>query len=800
MLSLFDSITVPGLEKVTVYRDDDDAYRFYVMPSTPRLARDDDGELLLQLMIYARDVDSLPPDQLEAQRGWIAASVELRLTPAEEQTVRDHLRGLLEQQWHPWFLRLFGMEWGARREPVLTLPAEWISGVVTLSIPTPGGASTVATSKPSLISTNVATLAGDLGQDASELLRQAVLKGGLPMAVSYTDLTFVARIPSISVHIWGDRHAFMREQLKRFREEHRQENVTHIDAGFIDWTARDVRDSVEEHTTFEQFAEDHPEIHFEIDDADYRNDPQAAELRKSFEDMALKLFSDTVVPAMMSDLKTLLGSQSQGAPDPSKPETIPADGFEKHFDSTVDIRMSKSSVVTVAKNPNGALARDLTPEQITKAVQYLDLSDPYFRELFLRVHANVNFETDPVFGLKVNVVYDEQDEQMSRVVKGSSSMLFTSSDQIQTFRQILARGADGATKDGYAYWSEIIYKETGQTIRVPATGTLPGTGSELVISYRSLGFVKVVATLGPQPAEVASVRVAFRYPRSTAATGSQSFELNTKTPTATFFTYVGHPGEPDPYTYQLTYVLADGQQMDLPEQTSRSESLAIGSPFESRIATTFVAQADFTVVDKIILDATYADPTNDLTLTHHAELASNGASDSWSVALRDPTRTGYTYSVLVLYKNGSSESKGPFPGTLGTTMPVGVGATAALEVLVVPNLDAGSPPAVVQVAYDDAPSGVHQTQNLTLGPTDAPATFRVLLRDPNARTYRYRIQILGSATKPAWDSGWRESSDTVLLVRADSPLPAPPGPPPTPGPQPSSTAPASAVTPTTPNG
>ncbi|MFZ2516714.1 MAG: hypothetical protein WAW82_13715 [Candidatus Lutibacillus vidarii] len=800
MLSFFDSLTVPGLEKVTVYRDDEDAYRFYVMPSTPRLAKDDGGELLFQLMIYARDVANLPPDQLEAQRGWIAASVELRLTDEEEKTVRDYLKTVITAGNHLWFARFFRLR-EQNVEPKITLPPEWISGDVQLSMPTPGGTSTISTSKPSLISTNVATLSGDLSQDSSELLRQAVLKGGLPLAVSYLDLAFVARIPAITIRIHGDRSAFLEETIQRYQITHTTVHREEVDLGLISWTYEYWTQWTENHTSLEAFRKDTQSITIEIEDNDYRTEPEYVAMRAKFEDMALKIFTENVVPTIMNDVsaqfeaarKALAGPEDKPAPPTS------VQHLTSTITGTVDITLSKSAVVQLKKSPNGALARDLTPEQITKAVQYLDLSDPYFKELFLRVHANVNFATDPVFGLKVNVEYEQQDEQMNRVVKGSRSMLFTSADQVQTFRQILARGSDGATKDEYRYWSEIIYKETGQTIRVPATGTLPGKGTELVISYRSLGFVKVIATLAPQPPEVASVKVAFTYPRSTAASATQSFELSTASPTATYFTYVGHSGEPDPYTYQLTYVLTDGQQMDLPPVTGRAESLTVGSPFESRITATFVAQADFSVVDKIILDATYADESHDLRLTHHAELASNGASDTWSVALRDPTKTGFTYTTLVLYKNGSSETQESKPGTLGTTVPVGVGASSALEVMLVPNLDAAHPSAVVQLAYDDAASGVHQNQNYTIGWQDQPTTFRVLLRDPNARTYRYRIQLLATATFAGWDSGWRDATDTVLLVRPDPAAgqPTPPVTPPTP-PTPPVTPPTPPTPPVTP--
>lgn len=795
MLSFFDSITVPGLEKVTVYRDDEDAYRFYVMPSTPRIARDDSGELLLQLLIYARNVDTLPADQLEAQRGWIAASVELRLTPEEDQAVRAYLRDLVNAGRHRWYGLFFRLDLSPR-EPKITLPPEWIAGDVSISLPTPGGTSTVATSKPSLISTNVATLAGDLSQDSSELLRRAVLSGGLPMAVNYTDLTFVARIPAITVRIHGDRSAFLREQVQRYQVTHTQVDRTTVDFGFLEFTYEYWRTWTTNHTSIDQFRSDTQAITLEIEDSDFRTEPEYVAIKAKFEEMALKIFTESVVPSIMSDVsKQFDAARAAITPDPSKPAPpCSVQTLVSNISGSVDMTLSKSTVVQLKKNPNGALAKDLTPEQIAKAVSYMDLSDPYFKELSLRVHANVNFAADPVFGLKVNVEYQQTDEQLGRVVSGAKSMLFTSADQVQTFRQILARGADGATKTEYRYWSEIIYKETGQTIRVPATGSLPASGTELVISYRSLGFVKVITTLGPQPAEVAAVRVAFRYPRSTAPTATQSFELSTAAPTATYFTYLGHDGDPDPYEYQLTYVLTDGQQMDLPPATSRAESLAIGSPFESRTTATFVAQADFAVVDKIIVDAVYEDRPNDLTLTHHAELVGNGASSPWSVALRDPARVDFTYRTTVLFKNGSSQQQGPLPSTLGQTVLVGVGAAAALEVLLVPNLDAAQPRAVVQVEYDDPASGVHQAQNFPIDAAGLPVTFRVLLRDPAARTYRYRIQLLATSTLPAWDSGWRTSAESVLLVRADAAPPAPPVTPPPPAPAPTP-PPAPAPTP-----
>ena len=774
MLSYFDSITVPGLEHITVFRDDEDAAQFYALPSTPRVARDDNGRLLLDLLIYARDVDKLPPEDLEAQRGWLAASVELALTEEEHRKILDHLREVMKSERTGIFLRFFGLS-APNREPKLTLPPQFVDGSVKLDVPTAGGTTTaLATSKPSLISTNLATIAGNLSQDSSELIRQTVLKGGLPMAVSY-ELTFLARIPSIKVEIHGTRTAFLEETINRYKTTAVTYRYGTWDWwwGYYWWCYRWAETYTKTNTTIESHQRDTKSISIKIDTSDFRDDPAAQTAIAEFEKMAIGIFSEHVVPSILSNvsaqfdaLKKKLTDASGGGEgaDPNKEQPFGISDLTGSITDTIDITMERSSVIRVTKNPNGTLAKDLTPEDVKKAVTYLDLSDPYFKELPVRVRANVNFERDPVYGLKVFLDYDQNDDRIPRAVKGSKTMLFTSADQVQSFRQILARAADGRVKDTYSYWSEIIYKDTGQTIRVPSSGSLQSRESELVISYRSLGFIQVALELAPMPEQVTSVDVAIRYPRSNLPSATQKFTLSKDKPTASFFSYTGHDGDPDPYRYSVTYVLTDGQRVDLPEREERSERLPISNPFEDTVATTFVANADFTVVDKVIVDARYVDKDNDLSLDHHAELTSNGDSSMWQTSLRDPAKLDFTYTTLVLFKNGSSQQGGPTPDLLGRSVTVGTGGTSALEVLLVPNLSDGNPVAIVQIEYEDKENQVHQAQNFRLDNTQTSLSFKVLLRDQTKRTYRYRIQLLASATAPAWDSDWLDGSDTVLIV------------------------------------
>ncbi len=764
MLSFFDSFSVPTLPKFTIYKDDEDSTRFYVVPSEPRLARDEENRPLLDLMIYARDVDKLPPADLEAQRGWVAASIELGMTDEEEQQIRDYIKANITGPQFLWFNTFFRLA-AFNREPKITLPSEWVDGTATLMTPTPGGTSLLATSKPSLLGTNVVTLSGDLSQDASELMRKSVLSGGIPMTATYNDLTFVARIPAITVEIHGDRSAFLSETIKKYQIEHHIEHTVHVDAWFVDWTYKYWTSWTENHKSIDSFQQETQSITMKIDAGDFRTSPEAVAAVAKFEEMALNIFTTSVVPSIMKDVSAVFQAQKDALKDAdpkSPPPPTEISELTSRVNGSVDMTLSKSAVIQVKKNPNGMIARNLTPAEIAEAITYVDLSDPYFKEMRLRVQANVNFENDPVYRLTVTVLYDELDAATGQPRKGTKTFAFNSADDIQTFRQILARDSEGKTIDKYQYFSEIFYKETGEHIRVPVSGTLESNSTELIVSYRSLGFVKVGLTLAPMPEKVVSVRVALNYPGSTRSTAKQTFEMTKAAPTATFFTYTGKDGEPDPYTYDITYVLDDGQQMSVKQASSISETLIISNPFESQVTTTFVAQADFSIVDKIIVDATYNDSeVNDLALHFHAELTSNGASSPWATALRNPDKLDFSYITTVLYKTGASEAGEAKPGTLGGTVLAGVGAVAALEVLLVPNLQ-GAEFAIVQLQYLKPDGTVEQATNFRVTNADVSQTFKVLLKDPSRRGYKYRYQIVGGATP--FDSGWQDATDSVLMV------------------------------------
>src|SRR5262245_38791030 len=98
MLSLYDSFKVPGVDSVTIYRDDEDPHAFYMVPTRPIVARDDAGDPLFTFLLYARDLDRLTAEQRDIEQGYLSLSAQVGVSKAQEDTIRQHLRNRLNAE------------------------------------------------------------------------------------------------------------------------------------------------------------------------------------------------------------------------------------------------------------------------------------------------------------------------------------------------------------------------------------------------------------------------------------------------------------------------------------------------------------------------------------------------------------------------------------------------------------------------------------------------------------------------------------------------------------------------------
>lgn len=748
MLSLYGSFKVPGVNHVTLYRDDENPHKFYMVPERPTIARDDEGNPLFTFILYARDVDRLAPDEREVQRAYLSLSTQVAVSPEDEQKIRTYLRQMLsgEKNRGYRFLKLPIL----RVEPELSYPPVFTQGSVEFkTFDEELAPFSVGSKAPSLVGANLASFSQMLSQDGSELFRQSVVRGIVPSVIHYS-LAFLAKIPAVSIRIYGDRRDFY-EELKRHTYVTQIQTRNGRVVSMRTWP---------EIGSLKEFRRLFHSLKIEIDDGDFRDADPSDDVTAKLEELAFRIIENNILPHFFE-------TAFEPATDEQSSNKWLKE-LEKEMTGQIDVRINRSDVVEQWVHPNSQLGEVLTPDEIRRQTVYVDLGDPFFSELDVTVNANVNFADDPVYALKVFLDYDQQDEIRGVRVKRAKEFLFRSPDQVARFRQVMAKDASGTPKDEYRYWSEIVYKGTGETIRVPRTGSLTSRERQLVISYRRLGFVKVTLILGAMPDNVRSARVDVRYPRSSLPSAVQSFELTRENPTATYFTYTGHDGEPGPYHYKITYNLTDGQKMELPEAQGQAERLVITDPFEHSVSTRFVAQADFQQVSKIIVDARYRDSANDFASEHHAEFMANGETSLWTVPLRDPGHRSFTYDVIIINRNGTRQEIRSREQELGATVAVPAAAADVLEVTIVPALVDWSRYQLVllYLEYTDPDNGVHETKNFTFRPAngDMDQTWKVLLRDPGKTEFRYRLRFFGFNSADNRDVPWVTTSDPILVI------------------------------------
>lgn len=733
MLSLYQTIKVPNVPYVLIHRDDDDPSQFYMVTERPTIAVDNEGNPLITFILYARDLERLGPEDSEVQRAYLSLTAQAAVSAQDEATIRAYLK------------QMVGFN------PKLSYPPAFVDGTVEfVTFSEDLVRFSTGSHQPSLIGSNLASFSQQFSQEGSEVFRQSVEQGVIPAIVNYS-LTYIARIPAVTIHIHGNRRDFY-EELKTHTiiTEIRKKN------------GRVVYKKVwPEIGSLKEFRDTFQSLVIDIDSGDFRDSQAGGDLTQELEKMAFGILQSNILPSFFET------GFSPATEEQSANKWLKE--IEKEVEGEIDFQINKRSVVQKRINPTAKLSEILTAKQIEQATIYVDASQQYFQDLDVTINANVNFEDDPVYALKVFIDYDQQDELRHVRVKKAKEYLFKSANDIHRFRQIMAKGADSAPKDTYQYWSELVYKNTGEAIRIPASGTLEARDRHLVISYQALGFKKVTLALGTMPEIVQAVRVNIRYPGSTASSAKQSFELTREKPLAVFFTYTGHAGDPREHLYDLVYVLKDGQQMEVPEQRDNAETLTISNPFEQSKATRFLAQADFSVIDKVIVDAHYRDQRNDFETTHHAELAANGETSSWTVSLRNPALIQFTYDIIIVYQDGSSEEKNNVEGLLGDTIPVGTGGVEALEVQVDAGLINWSRyrRIFVYLEYEDAANNLKQDEILRFSEDgDDFVTWKVLLRESKKTAFRYKLRYFGAESADNFEGTWQETNDPVLVLEA----------------------------------
>jgi hypothetical protein len=171
---------------------------FYVLPDSPRLARDDDGGPSFRFLWYRRALDvgaaATAGDPVRAG-GFLTVTVDLGPTAEERQLLLSDLAAK------------FQIEGGA--VAVNLLPMPYVSGTVALAFAGESGGTAdfinrVAGNGPAALTGNEqASFAVDLNQDGAALLARAIDQNLEVLHVRY-DLVFEYHLDGVRLRVWCD--------------------------------------------------------------------------------------------------------------------------------------------------------------------------------------------------------------------------------------------------------------------------------------------------------------------------------------------------------------------------------------------------------------------------------------------------------------------------------------------------------------------------------------------------------------------------------------------------------------------
>jgi hypothetical protein len=750
VLNFLNHFAVPGVEHVTVFHDDQDPNLFYMVPELPSVLTRDDGNPSFTLISFARDftlladkASALPTAETEG--GLLQLTTTLEVSQADQQAIRSYIAGGMDGLPRPRFSgrRLMLLRDGpATRDIKLSYPT-WVDGKVGFHLFPSGGDTFVkaleGSEKPSLVASNLASYTALLGQEGLRLIRSAVEEGWSPGTINY-DVSFVARIPNLSVHVWGESHDVYNEI-----KEHATIVETYTGGGGTRTYQYPQVSSLSE------LRDLSAALHVEYDLGDFRETAAGGESpTKAVEDLVFTIVQQLITQRFLSPgFAPGLKAEKLGT-DPlahGGGEKMPGGNqlwlkdFEQRMDVAIDFTFKGTTNFLVEKHPNSELFAVIDKEKVKNSIIEADLSKPYFTLLDVPVQVTADFDHDPIAAIKVFLEYDQEDERGAGRKRQVEEFLFDSNDDRYYFRVVMARQADGTPKDSYTYRSQIIYKASAKSVDLPPVTT---TDRNLVIGYDQLNCVNVAVYWGAIPADaVQQVQVAFHYPGVDLPSATADVVLRLDSPQASWFTYTGDSTSSE-YEYQVTFFMADGQRVVLPTQRTSTQRLIVNAPFEDKLSATFVPQGSFPPVASIVVTTKYTD--GDYSAGDVHSFTGPGETWQWSVDLRDRAKRTFSYRVDVTYADGSSSSGEWTDGAEGTVL-VGDVARELLKVEVVTDLLDMTKwkLVIVRLSYDSGTgTPAEHIIKLTAAPVDpAELSWVVPVSDPARRGYRWSVQAFG---------------------------------------------------------
>ncbi|MEA2449510.1 MAG: hypothetical protein QOG63_1442 [Thermoleophilaceae bacterium] len=730
MLKILEQETIEG---VTVFADDTYAHVFYALPSNPRFRIDDSGRPSFKFLKYRAPIER---DDGFKGGGFCFFDVEFTVPDDKATKIKEVKQEQLNQAWR------------GQAPPVELGNIVYTRGTSGLLLTDSSGKLVQAVKgagKPSLYGKNISAFEIEFTPEGATLFEQALQGHGGVVQVVY-DMYFWVRLPPLTAHSY-----FHGEASYTFYQT--------IDVDWNMWGDDSYRETVEEQFHQREYSGVDLEFGFALPDEEENRklkDQIRSNMQRNLEAAVQRLVLKQADPVPPDDRKL-----------PEDVEHVTRD--ESVFKSAdFDEYYTESGTMEWNVVPQGTLPNITsltTPDGPVKWSDYsamVDLDDPFFKQLRVNVHANVDFDALPVFSVDVHLEYKE----------GSTTRIedfsFQKPDDVGKFESYIEN--DVWT---YTYSYTVNYEHASGTLK---KGPIKTDTRELTINVDDLGVLDVNVQAGDiNWDQVRQVQGTLEYEARDVPKISEQFELDKDHHDHRITKPILQSRE-QPYRYRLTYFTTAGQEVPVDWQEGDARDLFLNDPFKEDKRISVRAAGDLVnKIDTIFVDLVYDDPKHQFHQTASIALSQALGFYEWKFPTMGAGTDGtLTYSGAIRYRNGTIEE---IPATVAKSNTIVVGDIVEdrLHVEVLADLIDFAQVKLVKVTlhYVDAENHVDQSHDIVFKNGAATTgAWDFDLKEKTHKSYSWTAQFFMASGGAPLTVGPTTTSEGTVVLQAPAAAPA----------------------------
>ena len=384
----------------------------------------------------------------------------------------------------------------------------------------------------------------------------------------------------------------------------------------------------------------------------------------------IKVITGTIIPALFTPSPVPESSSATPSSDNGAPETeeekekrryvaqlVHYKLYESETDintETISFNFNQDSKIPLPLSANTTLLATVPKEYSDKIVTLIDLRTTEFIEKRVNITSDLNFNTDQIRSLEVEIKYDEPDVRFPSKRIDHDEFPFRTGQETYTFDYFLSKNGQGEFVEDYKYRTRISYVGRGYIDQNEGWSQwFKSQSGSLMVNFENSGFINVKCRMGDIDwSLIKMVTVEFNYPHvqgKTDTSGRLTFKEGEEEKNWSCYKYGMESNE---YTYLVRYTNLDGSSYEAPMQTKTAKEINIDDLYEGApLEADFLASYSPSLVSRIRAEVLYEDKALNISkkFTHWLD----DREWHWSMNLRAGAVETFRYRYHVEYADGS---------------------------------------------------------------------------------------------------------------------------------------------------